>query len=86
MDIPQTTPPKAFETLQRKPDAVYLGIWTGKAIPEDQFVTLGRGAIKTLGLRHSFNSEFFKFVLDYGVEGATTPAVETAYDNREIPE
>jgi len=28
MDIPQTTPPEAFETLQRQPAAVYLDVRT----------------------------------------------------------
>ena len=28
MDIPQTTPPEAFETLQQHPDAVYLDVRT----------------------------------------------------------
>ena len=28
MDIPQTTPPEAFETLQKHPDAVYLDVRT----------------------------------------------------------
>jgi len=28
MDIPQTTPPEAFDTLQKHPDAVYLDVRT----------------------------------------------------------